>query len=340
MKLKKIKIENQENYTLCVLVDDKWIAFRSVLNIVPNDGTKERKALESASSDIIAFLQNREELEPKLYELIKTAKKENVDLTLEGKDVMPFKPLLYRDFMLAEKHVINCARGFVKFTMQKFLPMVKIYEGLFRKPFPAFLPKKAWYDNPIYYKGNVMSFIGDSEIVRYPKYATLKDYELELGMIITKDIENATEEEGLNAIGAFCVFNDFSARNVQLEEMKNTGFGPCKSKDFASAISNVIVTSDEILPVICTLKTRVIINERKVAEGSLNEFYHSLGKAVAYASKGERVYAGEFMGTGTIPNCCGMENGVLLEDGDVIQVEIDRVGSLTNRICSNLVTEA
>jgi 2-keto-4-pentenoate hydratase/2-oxohepta-3-ene-1,7-dioic acid hydratase in catechol pathway len=334
MKLKKIKINNQENHTLCILEDDKWIAFQSVLDAVPDDETKERKELESASSDIITFLQSREKLEPKLYELIKAAKKENVDLSLEGNDVMPFRPLLYRDFMLAEKHVINCSRGFVTFTMKKFLPIVNIYERLFHKTFPSFLPKKVWYDNPIYYKGNVMSFVGDNEVVKFPEYAALKDYELELGMIITKDIENVTEEEGLSAIGAFCVFNDFSARNVQFDEMRKTGFGPCKAKDFASSISNVIVTSDEILPIINTLKSHVIINGKKVAEGSLNEFYHSLGKAVAYASKGEHVYAGEFMGTGTIPNCCGMENGVLLKDGDVIRLEIDKIGSLTNHICS------
>ncbi len=295
MKLKRIKIKNQENYTLCLLWGDQWIAFRSVLDAVPGDGTKERMELEKASDDIIAFLKNRESLEPKLKKIIEIAKKGNADLSIAGEDVIPFRPLMYRDFMLCKAHIINSGRGFVKNTMPKFLPLVKAYEGLFRKPFPSFLPKKAWYDNPVYYKGNVMSFIGDGETVNYPQYATLKDYELELGMIITKDIVNATEDEGLRAIGAFCVFNDFSARNVQLDEMRKTGFGPCKAKDFASAISNVVVTADEVLPVIDSLKTRVIINGKTIAEGQMNGFYHSLGKAVAYASKGERVYAGEFI---------------------------------------------
>jgi 2-keto-4-pentenoate hydratase/2-oxohepta-3-ene-1,7-dioic acid hydratase in catechol pathway len=335
MKLKKMKIRNEDNHTLCILWKNQWIAFRAVLDAVPSDSTKERALLEKMSDDIIGFLKERETLEPKLNELIAAAKKTGATLSMAGEDVMPFRPLLYRDFMLCEKHVINSSRGFVKYTMPKLLSLVKVYEGLFRKPFPSFLPKKAWYDNPVYYKGNVMSFIGDGETVNYPQYATLKDYELELEMVITKDIINATEEEGLSAIGAFCIFNDFSARNVQFDEMKKTGFGPCKAKDFASAISNVIITSDEVLPIIDTLKTRVIINNKLVAEGQLNEFYHSLGKAIAYASKGERVYAGEFMGTGTIPNCCGMENGTLLECGDSIHVEIDKIGSLTNHIAKN-----
>jgi len=337
MKLKRMKLKDQENYTLCLLSGDQWISFRAVLDIAPDDETKERVELEKASDDIIAFLKKREYLEPKLNEIIEEAKKITTNLLIAGDDVIPFRPLMYRDFMLCETHIINSGRGFVKYTMPKVMPFVNVYEGFFHKPFPSFLPKKVWYDNPVYYKGNVMSFIGDGEMVNYPQYATLKDYELELGMIITKDILNATEEEGLSAIGAFCVFNDFSARNVQLDEMKKTGFGPCKSKDFASAISNVVVTADEILPVIDSLKTRVIINGKIVAEGQLNGFYHSLGKAVAYASKGEHVYAGEFMGTGTIPNCCGMENDILLECGDIIRLEIDKIGSLTNPISNKEV---
>ncbi|GKX68258.1 fumarylacetoacetate hydrolase family protein [Inconstantimicrobium mannanitabidum] len=337
MRLKKIKIMNCEKYTLCVWKDNLWIAFKAVLESIPNDGTRERAMLEKASDDLIAFLKDRDILQPKLEELIMLAEVNKAKLILEGEEVMPFRPLLYRDFMLSERHLINSSCGYAKRLMPKVMPLVKIYEGITSKPFPAFFPKKPWYDNPVYYKGNVLSFVGDGETITYPKYATLKDYELELGMIITKDIINATEKEGLDAIGAFCIFNDFSARNVQFDEMRKTGFGPCKCKDFASAISSVVVTADEILPVMDTLKTRVYINDEKVAEGQLNEFYHSLGKAVAYASKGEHVYAGEFMATGTIPNCCGMENGVLLECGDVIRLEIDKVGELTNSISRNMI---
>lgn len=337
MKLKKIKINNSGNYSLCVLKNDIWITLEAVLEAVPNDGTKERLILEKTFDDLIAFLKNRDVIQSKLEELINIAESSKAKLTLDGKEVMPFKPLSYRDFMLGERHLINSSRGFTKRLMPKVVPIVKAYEWVTHKPFPAFIPKKPWYENPVYYKGNILSFVGNGEIIRYPKYAILKDYELELGMIITKDILNATEEEGFGAIGAFCVFNDFSARNVQLDEMRKTGFGPCKSKDFASAISSVVVTTDEILPLLDELKTRVYINDKKVASGQLNEFYHSLGKAVAYASKGEKVYAGEFMATGTIPNCSGMENGVLLECGDVIRLEIDKIGELTNTISTEFI---
>lgn len=333
MKLKKIKLTGREEYSLCTLQDDKWIAFRAVLDAVPDDSSKEWTALNCVSDDLIGFLKNRKELEPKLRELIITAKAKGAELSLDGKEVLPFRPLLYRDFMLSEQHVLNSAKGFVRHTMPGMVRSMELYEKLTHKTFPPLRIKKVWYDNPVYYKGNVMSFVGDGETVAFPKYATsLKDYELELGMIITKDILNATEQEGFDAIGAFCVFNDFSARNVQMPEMRESGFGPCKSKDFASSLSSVVVTSDEILPILDTLKVRVIINGKTIAESQTNTFYHSLGKAVAYASKGERVYAGEFMGSGTIPNCCGMENGTLLNYGDEIRLEIDHIGSLTNTI--------
>ena len=87
-------------------------------------------------------------------------------------------------------------------------------------------------------------------------------------MIITKQISNADENTALSAIGAFCVFNDFSARNVQIPEMRQTGFGPCKSKDFASALSNVAVTADEVLPDLSRLEARVIINGTQLQEGA------------------------------------------------------------------------
>ncbi|MGT2706642.1 fumarylacetoacetate hydrolase family protein [Streptococcus panodentis] len=164
----------------------------------------------------------------------------------------------------------------------------------------------------------------------FPEYAALKDYELEVGMIITKEIRDATEQEGLDAIGAFCILNDFSARNVQYEEMNSTG--PCKSKDFASSISNTVVTADEIPPSLYKLKTTVIINGKVAATGSTECFQHSFGAAVAYASKGENVYSGEFIGSGTVVNCCGLENGIFLETGDTIRLEIERLGSLTNTI--------
>lgn len=333
MKIKKVVINNKNKETsLAILHKDEWIVLKQVLEQYNNDNSDEYAILVKNADDLIAFLRELQQTGDKLKYLFNNANLSACFQRTDMEEVIPFRPLLYRDFMLSERHVINSSRGMVKYAIQEKYPLINAYEKIFHRTFPGLVPKKPYYENPIYYKGNHLSFVGSNTVVVYPEYATLLDYELELGMIITKDIYNATEREGLEAIGAFCVFNDFSARNVQYAEMKQTGFGPCKAKDFASAISNVVVTADEVLPFLETLTTRVIINDNLVASGKLNEFYHSLGKAVAYASKGEQIYAGEFMGTGTIPNCCGLENGHLLSRGDTIRMEIDRIGEVTNTI--------
>ncbi|WP_186843824.1 fumarylacetoacetate hydrolase family protein [Acetobacterium tundrae] len=67
-----------------------------------------------------------------------------------------------------------------------------------------------------------------------------------------------------------------------------------------------------------------------MATSQLNEFLYGIGEAVSYASKGETIYPEEFMGTGIIPDCSGLENSYLLKDGDCIRMEIDQIGFVEN----------
>ena len=125
--------------------------------------------------------------------------------------------------------------------------------------------------------------------------------------------------------------NDFSARDVQLAEMAS-GFGPQKSKHFRSAMSKVVVTADEILPRWQSLKGSVRLNGKLVAEPRTAGARWSLGEVLAHASRGEPLQAGELFGTGTLPGGSGIENGRLLAEGDLIELGIDGIGTLTNRI--------
>ena len=134
-----------------------------------------------------------------------------------------------------------------------------------------------------------------------------------------------------NAIGGFVVFNDFSARDVQLPEMRS-GFGPVKAKHFINAISSVVVTADEILPCLYNLTGKVRINDRPVVTTSTSDMDYTIGEAIAYASKDEQLYPGEFFGSGTLPCGCGMENGHWPKPGDTVELEIERVGRLVNSI--------
>jgi 2-keto-4-pentenoate hydratase/2-oxohepta-3-ene-1,7-dioic acid hydratase in catechol pathway len=101
-----------------------------------------------------------------------------------------------------------------------------------------------------------LSFCTNGDVIRIPSYTQELDYELELGAVLCKPLKNASPEEAADAIGGFVVFNDFSARDVQIDEM-NSGFGLVKSKNFANSISNVVVSANEILPVIDQLQGTV-----------------------------------------------------------------------------------
>ena len=255
---------------------------------------------------------------------------EQIDISLFDTE-LPFQPLSYRDFMLYEEHYINAKRGFVKKYMPALSTIINIYERVANKTFPKLKPEKRWYEYPIYYLGNHLTFVKEGSVIETPPYTKELDYELELGAVLCKPIRNASEEEAKDAIGGFVVFNDFSARDVQADEMK-CGFGPMKAKNFANSISSIVVTADEILPNIDKLQVKVFINNELIMESDTRNMHYSLAEAVAYASWEEQLFPGEFVGTGTVPGCTGIENGQMLKSGDSIRLEIKEIGTLENRV--------
>ena len=134
-----------------------------------------------------------------------------------------------------------------------------------------------------------------------------------------------------DAIGGFVILNDFSARDVQLDEMK-AGFGPMKAKNFGNAISSVVVSKDEIMEQIDRLQAKVLVNDQLVAQNTTANKLFSFQEAIAYASWEEQLHPGELFGSGTIPRCTGIENGVMLKKGDTIRLEVEKIGSLCNFI--------
>jgi 2-keto-4-pentenoate hydratase/2-oxohepta-3-ene-1,7-dioic acid hydratase in catechol pathway len=179
--------------------------------------------------------------------------------------------------------------------------------------------------------GNHMTFATDGDEIAIPAGTRAFDYELELGFVLAQPLRDAAPETAAAAIGGFVVLNDFSARDVQLAEMAS-GFGPQKAKHFASAISKVVVTADEILPRWRDLKGNVRLNGKLIAETSTAGARWSLGEILAHASRSEPLQAGEFFGSGTLPGGSGIETGHLLEPGDQIEIAIEGIGTLGNRI--------
>ena len=149
--------------------------------------------------------------------------------------------------------------------------------------------------------------------------------------MLVHPLRDAAPEAAEAAIGAFVVLNDFSARDVQLKEMAS-GFGPQKSKHFRSAMANVVVTADEILPRWRELKGFVRLNGTLLAEPSTAGARWSLGEVLAHASRSEPLQPGELFGSGTLPEGSGIETGHELKPGDLIEIGIDGVGTLANPI--------
>ena len=204
-------------------------------------------------------------------------------------------------------------------------------ERLTRKPFPLFKPKALFYRQPIYYMSNHLSFVPSGAAVAMPSYSSALDFELEIGFVLKAPLYDASPREALDAIGAFVVVNDFSARDVQRSEMA-TGLGPQKSKHFASSMSVLAVTADDILPRIDELSGSVAINGTTVSTVSSRGMQWSVGDVLAHASKDEHLYPGELFATGTLPGGSGMETGKWLRAGDQLTLAIDQIGEISHPI--------
>jgi len=283
----------------------------------------------TAPTDMIELLGRFPELDNEIADGLATGIAD--PLPDDALPTLPFHPASLRDFMLARDHAVNAGRGMIRRFKPRLMPIVDTYERVTRRTFPMLEPKPLWHQEPIYYFSNHMNTVTDGAVIDWPPYTRALDYELELAFVVTRPLYNATPDEVLDAIGGFMILNDFSARDVQLAEMRS-GFGPQKAKHFVNAISPTVVTADEILPRIDNVHGEVRINGELVASTSSAGMQHSVADVLVHISNGERVHPGEVFGLGTMPGGCGMENDHWLEPGDEIEMRIDRIGSLRNTI--------
>ncbi|UGU29146.1 fumarylacetoacetate hydrolase family protein [Mycolicibacterium smegmatis] len=245
--------------------------------------------------------------------------------------LLPFQPVSFRDFMLYEQHNIDAARGLIRRFHPGLYRATSAFERLTGRPVPQFKPKPLFYRQPIYYMSNAQTFVPTGTPVPVPDYSQALDFELEIGFVLAAPLFNATPNEATAAIGAFVVLNDFSARDVQRAEM-TSGFGPQKSKHFASSMSDTAVTADEVLPRIDALTGSVAVNGEIVSTVDSAGMQHSLGEVLAHASRCEPLYPGELFGTGTLPGGSGMETGHWLRPGDTLTLILDDIGRIEHTI--------
>ena len=120
------------------------------------------------------------------------------------------------------------------------------------------------------------------------------------------------------------------------------GLGPSKGKDFATAVSRHLVPTDQLLDRIddnqrVDLAMRATVNGKLLSQGNANSMHFSWPKIVAHASKDVTLVRGDLLGSGTVGTGCilelGPENtGGWLKPGDVVELEIERLGKLKNFI--------
>jgi fumarylacetoacetate (FAA) hydrolase len=178
-----------------------------------------------------------------------------------------------------------------------------------------------WYEVPVFYFSNPAAIYGPEDDVPYPDGTEELDYELEVAAVIGAE----------GRIGGFTVMNDWSARDVQRQETR-VGLGPAKGKDFATSLGPVVVTPDELDGSAGEMVARVDGEER--SRGNLRDLHHSWEAILARAGQNTVLRPGDVIGSGTVGSGCILEHGDgrWLQRGDVVELEVEGIGVLRNRV--------
>lgn len=239
------------------------------------------------------------------------------------------EPPQIRDCLCFEEHLVNAYNILRKLKADSEPDpetALKEFEskGLFRVP-------DVWYQQPIYYKANRFSVIGSGQNIEWPPYAEIMDYEMEFGVFIGKGGKDIPQESAREHIFGYAIFNDVSARDMQTVEMPG-GLGPSKSKDFdtGNVIGPWVVTADELDPY--NLDMIVRINGEERSRGNSSSIHWTFEDLISHITKSETLYPGEFIASGTVGGGSGLEWQRFLKPGDIIELEVEGIGVLKNRI--------
>jgi 2-keto-4-pentenoate hydratase/2-oxohepta-3-ene-1,7-dioic acid hydratase in catechol pathway len=220
----------------------------------------------------------------------------------------PLRPRSLRDFLTFPEHTR------------------KSREALGLGPVP-----QLWYEVPAYYKGLPDTVIGPDEEIPWPSYSDQLDQELELACVIGRAGRDIPRGDWRAHVFGWTIWNDMSARDTQSRELP-LGMGPGKAKDWdgSNVLGPCIATADECDGI--DLAMALWINGELRTRARSSQMYHGFGDLIAYASLGCTLRAGEVIGSGTAPGGAGIETGQYLAPGDLIEMEIEGIGVLRNRV--------
>jgi len=234
-------------------------------------------------------------------------------------------PRSIRDFSSFPEHLKNAPRG-----MRKLIARLK------GEPVPDLPPAT---DVPeinrrrmLFYKGNTLTVVGTDAEVRRPSYSKYMDYELECGAFIGRRGVNIPKDKVAEHIFGYALFNDFSARDEQSIEMP-AGFGPGKGKDFdtGNAIGPWIVTADEMREPY-KMRMKATISGEVWSDSVMSDGLYTFADLISFISRDETLQPGEFIAAGTVSNGCGLERDRYLKDGDTVELWMEGLGTLRNKL--------
>jgi fumarylacetoacetate (FAA) hydrolase len=273
-------------------------------------------------------------------------------------------PIVQNGVLMIEEEKIGRGKGFSVDSVQVLAPVpfpTSCRDGYaFRQHVAAarrnrkvdMIPEFDQY--PIFYFTNHHSVKGPGEVACMPDHFEKLDFELEAAIVICKGGRNIRAEDAEEYIGGLMIMNDFSARRLQIEEML-LNLGPAKGKDFATTIGPWLVTLDELEELAVpakeghigrnwNLKMTCRVNGQQVSEGNLADMDWTFAEIIERASYGVDLFPGDIIGSGTVGTGCFLElNGTgklenpdyteqWLQSGDVVELEIDGLGTLQNTI--------
>ena len=270
-----------------------------------------------------------------------------VEVAIKANKIDPFTDLLH--LIAPVPHPPSCRDGY---AFRQHVATARRNRGV------EMIPEFDQY--PVFYFTNHNSIIGEGDVVVESDHLRKLDFELEAAIVIGKRGKNIDAKDADSYVAGYTIMNDISARVLQMEEMK-LNLGPAKGKDFATAIGPWLVTSDELqskriaTPVgdKCNLRMTARHNGKQISDGNLGDMNWTFAELIERASYGVELCPGEVIGSGTVGTGCYLElNGtwaleaksrgesfkeIWLQAGDTIELEIEGLGVLRNRIVKSPV---
>lgn len=247
--------------------------------------------------------------------------------------ILLFRSCSIRVFMFWEDHVVNSSCVFVCwFFFVLVVKVVVMFERVMGKMFLKLKPNVRFCEVLMFYVVNHMSVLVDGQEMWMSKHTQWLDFELELACVLVRLLVDVMSEEALDAVGGWFILNDWSARDVQADDVCCNIFGlVIKVKIFVNSVGFDVVMVDEI-PDWTRATGRVWVDGDVWCEGKIANLQYSFGAMLAYASAGERFDAGDVILIGIMLGCCGLELDRWIKPGQIIELEIDGIGTLSNRL--------